>query len=277
MNAFKALFWKLLGQHWVAIHEDAMADARAEAAAGRAPRPLDWRPLVVLVVVAVSLTLQEYWGERAYYAKIWPAGPGARSFFGTSYWELGSFGWWTGWRVFGYLILPAAVVLCLPGERLRDYGLSFRGFMKHAWIYVVLFLAILPLVVWMSTTAPFQKTYPFYKLANRSNLDFWAWQGLYALQFLALEFFFRGFMLHGLKKAIGVHAIWVMCVPYCMIHYGKPMPETLGAIFAGVILGTLAMRTKSIWCGVLIHVSVAITMDLLAVRYCPATASCLGH
>ena len=35
-----------------------------------------------------------------------------------------------------------------------------------------------------------------------------------------------------------------MIVPYCMIHYGKPLPETLGAIGAGLILGTLAMRTQ---------------------------------
>jgi membrane protease YdiL (CAAX protease family) len=61
----------------------------------------------------------------------------------------------------------------------------------------------------------------------------------------------------------------VMIVPYCMIHYGKPMPETLGAIGAGLILGTLAMRTRSIWGGVLIHVGVATTMDVLALRGCP--------
>jgi membrane protease YdiL (CAAX protease family) len=54
-----------------------------------------------------------------------------------------------------------------------------------------------------------------------------------------------------------------------MIHYGKPLPETLGAIGAGVILGTLAMRTRSIWGGVLIHIGVAITMDMLALRGLP--------
>ncbi len=62
-----------------------------------------------------------------------------------------------------------------------------------------------------------------------------------------------------------------MIVPYCMIHYGKPMPETLGAIGAGLILGTLAMRTKSIWGGVLIHIGVAMTMDVLALQGCPTT------
>ncbi len=59
-----------------------------------------------------------------------------------------------------------------------------------------------------------------------------------------------------------------------MIHfYGKPFPETIGAIFAGIILGTLAMRTRSIWGGVLIHVGVAMTMDALALQHCPPAES----
>jgi len=53
-------------------------------------------------------------------------------------------------------------------------------------------------------------------------------------------------------------------VPYCMIHYGKPFAETMGAIVAGIVLGTLAMKTRSIWSGFLIHVSVAISMDVAA-------------
>jgi membrane protease YdiL (CAAX protease family) len=87
---------------------------------------------------------------------------------------------------------------------------------------------------------------------------------MYSAQFFSLEFFFRGFMLQALKRSLGAYAIFVMVVPYCMIHFGKPMPETLGAIAAGLVLGTLALRTGSIWAGFLIHVSVVWTMDLLA-------------
>ena len=63
---------------------------------------------------------------------------------------------------------------------------------------------------------------------------------------------------------MGSHAIYAMVVPYCMIHFGKPFMETLAAIFAGLVLGTLSMKTRSIWSGFLIHVSVAISMDLAA-------------
>jgi membrane protease YdiL (CAAX protease family) len=49
-----------------------------------------------------------------------------------------------------------------------------------------------------------------------------------------------------------------------MIHFGKPFLETLAAVLAGIVLGTLALRTRSIWSGFLIHVSVAISMDVAA-------------
>jgi membrane protease YdiL (CAAX protease family) len=186
------------------------------------------------------------------------------------YYELKSFAWWAGWRVLGYLVIPILVVLILPGQRLRDYHISPREFFKKLPIYAVLFLLILPAVIAASGTKSFQHTYPFYKWANRSTFDLVAWECMYAAQFLSLEFFFRGFMLQGLRSRMGSNAIFVMIVPYCMIHYGKPLPETMGAIGAGLILGTLAMRTRSIWGGVLIHIAVAVTMDVLALRVCPS-------
>jgi membrane protease YdiL (CAAX protease family) len=53
-------------------------------------------------------------------------------------------------------------------------------------------------------------------------------------------------------------------VPYCMIHFAKPLPETFGAIIAGVVLGFMSLATRSIWMGALLHIAVALTMDLAA-------------
>ncbi len=226
--------------------------------------------LAVLVTVAVSLTLQEYYGGRDTFERWF----GDLRETGDAYWQLKGFAWWSGWRVLGYVVLPAIVLWCLPGERVRDYHISLRGFLRHLWIYLALFAAVFPAVLMAARMPSFRDTYPFYRMADRSAFDFWTWEALYAAQFLSLEFFFRGFMLQGLRRAMGANAIFVMIVPYCMIHYGKPLPETLGAIGAGLILGTLAMRTRSIWGGVLIHVGVALSMDLLAMHGCPPSSPC---
>ncbi|HEY0193874.1 MAG TPA: CPBP family intramembrane glutamic endopeptidase [Kofleriaceae bacterium] len=218
--------------------------------------------LMVLLTVAGVLTLQEYLGGHDTYERLFPRD-------GSRYWELRGYAWWSGWRVLGYVLVPMAVLACLPGQRIRDYYVSPRGTIRHLWIYGVLFAAVLPAVILASRMPAFRETYPFYRLANRSYEDLLMWELLYGAQFLSLEFFFRGFILQGLRPALGANALFVMLVPYCMIHYGKPFPETIGAIGAGLILGTLAMRTRSIWGGVLIHVGVATTMDVLALAGCP--------
>ncbi len=211
----------------------------------------------MLVVAAVCLTGMKYWGERPNYLELFPD---RRS----PYWDLTSFGYWSLWRFVGYALVPGLTVALLLRERLREYGISFSGLLSHAWIYAVLFSIALPMIVLVSFTDEFRTYYPLYEHAGRSAFDFWTWEALYAIQFVSLEFFFRGFLLHALKRTMGAYSIFVMVVPYCMIHFGKPFLETIAAIVAGVVLGTLALKTRSIWCGVLIHVSVAISMDVAA-------------
>jgi hypothetical protein len=58
-----------------------------------------------------------------------------------------------------------------------------------------------------------------------------------------------------------------MAVPYCMIHYGKPYLEASGAVIAGIALGSLSMKTKSIYQGFLVHITVAGMMDWLALSH----------
>lgn len=231
----------------------------------------DWRPLIAMVVAALTLTAMEYFGHRPNFEKLIDALTdtyGATSVWAdardSKFFELFTFVYWSGWRVLGYFIVPALVVKFVFRATLREYGLRGRGFAKHLWVYGVFYCAVLVCVVAVSYTRMFQQHYPFYEHASRSWGDLAMWECLYAAQFFSLEFFFRGFWLRSCKTQMGSGAVLAMIVPYCMIHYGKPLPETLGAIFAGLALGTLAMRTRSIWGGILIHVGIAVSMDLAA-------------
>ena len=176
--------------------------------------------------------------------------------------------WWAISRGLGYL-LPILVTVPLWRERYRDYGLSTKGFADHAWIYAMFFGIVLLCVIGVAHTGEFATYYPFYKQASRSWRDFFLWESAYAAQFFCLEYYFRGFLVFAIARSIGSGAIFAMVVPYCMIHFGKPMLETLGAIIAGTVLGTLALRTRSIWSGFLIHVTVAVSMDVAALLMGP--------
>jgi membrane protease YdiL (CAAX protease family) len=149
-------------------------------------------------------------------------------------------------------------------EKFSAYGLSMGGAFADYKIYVLMLCVMIPLVLFFSHTESFQARYPFYNIAKGESFypNLLIWELLYFIQFFALEFFFRGFMLHGTKHRFGFYSVFVMTIPYCMIHFGKPLPETIAAIIAGIVLGTLSLKSKSIWLGVAIHYSVAITMDV---------------
>lgn len=176
---------------------------------------------------------------------------------------------WAGMVFTCYFLLPALVVKLVLREKLSDFGIARTGLLKGLKTYVILFLLILPLIVFFSYNDHFQATYPFFKLTKGFESKFnWqrflTWELVYGLQFLGVEFFFRGFILHGLKKTAGSFAIAAMVLPYCMIHFGKPMPEAIGSIVAGYILGHLSLKSKNIFPGMILHISVALTMDLLS-------------
>ncbi|MCZ7534751.1 MAG: CPBP family intramembrane metalloprotease [Acidimicrobiia bacterium] len=253
--------------------------ADAESAAYRrsvTSATVDRQMIVVLVTVAICLTLNNFLAANRDAAwlvtlldRIGLSGPSSRLASATTtsdHAELNRLVFWGAVQVAGYVVLPVVVIACVFRERLRDYGLLISGIGRHVRPYVVLLICSLPALVAVSYTSAFQERYPFLDLVPGVGLwpDMWMWWGVYAAQFVALEFFFRGFFLHGLKRRFGWGAIFVMVVPYNMLHYGKPMAEALAAIVGGCVLGTLSLKTRSIWWGAALHVAIAGSMDVLA-------------
>lgn len=228
----------------------------------------------VTVIGCVMLSFLEYYGSSSDYEIIAvPLGwfmADAEGFLDSIFKEgrraeLYRLTYWSMTCFVGYFIIPAAYIKFVRGHKLRDYGLRVKGIMDHAWIYVAMYLAVMPFVVAVAFTKAFRRTYPFYENAGESAFDFLGWEFVYAIQFFSLEFFFRGFMIHGVRARLGVYAIVFSVVPYCMIHFGKPLPETIGAIIAGIALGFLSLFTRSVLLGFAIHVSVALSMDAISV------------
>jgi membrane protease YdiL (CAAX protease family) len=172
-------------------------------------------------------------------------------------------------QVLSYVAIPLLVITLVLRERPADFGLRVKGILRQGGTYGLLFAVSVPFVVLASTTAAFQAKYPFYGLAPGEGL--WprmvVWWLVYAAQFVALEFFFRGFLVHGLKWRLGYMAVFVMIVPYNMLHFEKPMLEALAAIAGGYVLGSLSLKTRSIWWGAMLHIAVAGTMDLLSLSH----------
>ena len=181
--------------------------------------------------------------------------------------NLASLGWWVAVAIIFYFVIPAAIIKFHWKLNLRDFGLKLsieNGFWKVLAACIAL---MLPLTYLMSLTSGFAAKYPFLQIYNGEpyiGQTLLIWELIYFLQFFGLEFFFRGFLVHSLKPGLGLYSIFVMTVPYCMIHFGKPPAETIAAIVAGIFLGWLSYRNGSIWIGLILHCTVAISMDILA-------------
>jgi len=222
--------------------------------------PENWQAALILVYTAAGLLFLEYFANIHFFGRHFPT-------LALEHHGLYPQLWWAFWTILVYVPLPMAIIYFVFREKPKDYGFFFRVKGKHLALYIGMYLVVLPFIIYASTRTDFQNIYPFYRGAYRASLgEFMIWESAYLLQFLALEFFFRGFLVIGLERYFGRLSVWVAVIPYCMIHFHKPVLEATGAIIAGLVLGEVSRRTRSILGGVIVHGGVALTMDLLAIN-----------
>lgn len=176
------------------------------------------------------------------------------------------------------LALPLLLVRRFVDTGRNDlYGINRREFRFRPYAVLLALMAI-PIAA-VAFLPSFQQTYPIYRPGFVEDATGWpvwlTWpihEITYALRFVSVEFYFRGFLVLGIARYLGRDAIIPQVILYSIWHFGKPMPEALGSVFGGLILAVLALETGSIWGGILIHMGVALLMNLAAV----AAGSLLG-
>ena len=233
----------------------------------------DSRPAIVLMAVAVCLLLLNYLKYNTVFNEAleivfaqFSDNPslGLYQLKQQTFFPLLSQAWWSFLHVITFVLIPIFIIKIVLKESLTHYGLGLGNLKRDIKWYLLLVTPILFFVVLVSFREDFTSHYPFYKLAYRSWVDLIAWEFLYLLQFFCVEFFFRGFIIQTLRPSMGVNAIFIMIVPYLMLHFTKPWLEATGAILFGLFLGVLAFRSRSIWGGVMVHISIALSMDIAA-------------
>lgn len=224
---------------------------------------VDRELLVTLIVLPLLLTAFYYWGRPPFYRE--ELAPFFKDFVATldkPLRGLAPYYYWAISSVVLRMLIPALLIVVVFRRRLSEYGYR-RWERGHALPYLGLYLALLPALIAVSFTAPFQAKYPIYGPSADSIEALVLFQLAYGLQFIALEAFFRGFLVFALFRRLGYLGVVIMTVPYCMVHFGKPAAESFGAIVAGLVLGVLAIRGKSWVPGAILHWCVGLTMDLL--------------
>ena len=147
------------------------------------------------------------------------------------------------------------------------YGFKLKG--VDIKPYFILLLFMLPLIAIASTQADFLRKYPTFAHIIQVSfvnpvtfIKLAVYEILYGFDYVAIELFFRGFVLYAISRFLGKGAIIPMATMYVFIHFGKPMGETISSFFGGVILGVIAYETKSIAGGIIVHCGIAYMMEI---------------
>ncbi|MGD0498934.1 MAG: CPBP family intramembrane glutamic endopeptidase [Bryobacteraceae bacterium] len=218
-------------------------DARPLVRAG------ELKPTVILILSALLVTVHSYFGSMKFALGARPAaGPleAALYMFLTAFLLLGA--------------LPALVAAGF-GERLTDYGIQLGDWKTGMRAILILFPAIAVLLLYpASQTAEMRAFYPLASQLLPLEL------ARVIFFYTAWEFFFRGFMLFGLRERVGDWlAICIQTVPSCLWHIGCPTGEIVSSIAGGVLFGLLAIRTKSIVWPWLLHCLIGVGLDFFIV------------
>ncbi|MBD2702581.1 CPBP family intramembrane metalloprotease [Spirosoma sp. BT702] len=154
-------------------------------------------------------------------------------------------------------------------QRSNFYGMAPKR--KGLTLYVTLLTLMIPLITLASFQPDFLQSYPTYRATNANEffgVPEWVTVLIYELcygwDFVPTELLFRGFLVIGMSRVLGPGAVLPMVVWYCSIHFGRPLGEAVSSIFGGYLLGVLALTTRSIWGGLLIHIGIAWGMEIAA-------------
>ena len=169
------------------------------------------------------------------------------------------------------IVLPLYVFYRLvdqPHQPSAFYGMAPKR--NGLELYALMLALMIPLITLASFQPDFLASYPTYPPTNASTffaVPEWVtvlvYELCYGWDFVPTELLFRGFLVIGMSVAFR-GPVLPMVVWYCSIHFGRPLGEAVSSIFGGYLLGVLALSTRSIWGGLLVHIGIAWGMEIAA-------------
>jgi len=165
-------------------------------------------------------------------------------------------------------LVPVAVIRLIFHQPLSEYGIGMGQWRTWLPVTIIVYGVIAAGLYPASKTEAMRAFYPFDRSATDA-LSFLRIQFLRgAFFYSAWEFLFRGFMLWGLKDAVGEWtAICIQTIPSCLWHIGFPAAEIFSSIPAGILFGVLTIQSRSILWAFLLHWLIGFTLDFFIVFF----------
>jgi hypothetical protein len=173
-----------------------------------------------------------------------------------------SWAWWFGWQGLLGFAVPIAILMLVFKQSPRQIGLGL-GDWKLAGLLGGLYLPVVAIGTWvLSDTDAFLYKYPHFDPAAERWDFFLIYHALFLFYWMGWEYLWRGFVLFGSARALGLYAIVAQTVPFALLHIDKPLAEAFLSILGGVALGALVWRCRSFWIAVPLHSAQMLLLDL---------------
>jgi uncharacterized protein len=170
-------------------------------------------------------------------------------------------------------VIPVCIITGIFREKLSDYGIRTGDYKTG---FKIVFLLLIPLAGFMVLTTLtdgsipplFHSVYPSIPLTASDPGLFFMNALFMSLYYISFEFFYRGYMLFGLKDRFGAAAaILIQTIPSVIIHFDKPNGELFASVLGEILFGVLALRTGSILYGILIHYFLGVSLELATILF----------
>ena len=220
------------------------------------------RALYLILVAVVSMTVF-YYRTRVDTIAVINADEGLQAMTGPAIGFLGHN--LAALALVGALPLLTARLLC--GFNFRTIGLSW-GRWRQGLVWLAVGLPLAVLAAHLSSSEPVMRAvYPLNPTLLPQPAPFAKHMAGQLAYYVAWELLFRGVLLFGLERRLGFAGANVVQTALSTVaHFGRPLPETLAAIPAGLAFGGIAKHTRSIWYVVIIHLTVGAALDWFIVR-----------
>lgn len=167
-----------------------------------------------------------------------------------------------------FFLIPLLLAIKYKKSKQLLKMFNLKGLKKNiVWITASILFIVIPIAFIVSHNSGVRLEYPLPQSLNQNQqlLPVYFFTLLF-FYYLPWEFFFRGFLLFGLKDRYGAtEAILIQTISSCLVHINKPAGETLGAIPFGILFGIIALKTKSLWPVIILHAALGIFTDMFII------------
>lgn len=215
------------------------------------------KPTIILLLSALLLTIHRYFGSIEFFESNFALGSSFPPVF---------FMFFSAFILLG--CLPLVIIYNIFRESLNSYGVQLGDWKFGLRMIAILFPVIaLGMLLPAAFTEEMRNFYPFDSEAKDSMFSFIRLEVARGVLFYtAWEFFFRGFMLFGLKNYVGQWlAICIQTIPSCLWHIGMPTGEIFSSIAGGILFGVIAIRTQSLLWPLLLHYLIGVGLDFFII------------